>query len=171
MDQLPELLESLRPALLRAAQQINPSDAEDAVQEAMEIALRKFPQFKGNTRNELLGWLRTSVRNVCYMRFRKRRETTGVNSSSIIRVVDGEESPSEVIRGEEERTKLIEMLARLTDAEREAVQLKYFENWSLKKISAQMNRSDSAIGGLLKRGLEKLRGNTSPSQWSRLLGS
>lgn len=169
VDTLPQILQSLRPDLVRTAQQIDSSDAEDAVQQALEIALQKFNQFQGQTDAELRGWLRTIVRNACLMRLRKRRETTGV--SSIDQLMTTEETPSAAVRLDEERLQLIDLLAELGDSEREAVLLRYFENWSIKMIAAQMGRTEMAVAGLLKRGLSKLRASTSPSQWSRLLGA
>lgn len=165
---LPQILEALRPDLLRTAQQIDQADAEDAVQEALEVALRKFSQFRGQTDAELRGWLRMIVRNVCLMRLRKRQPVTGL--SAVAENAATEETPSAAARCGEERAQLVNMLADLLEPEREAVLLRYFENWSLKQIAAQMNRTDMAVAGLLKRGLTKLRSSTSPSEWSRLLG-
>lgn len=169
LDALPQILESLRPDILRTALQIDPSDAEDAVQQALETALLKFNQFQGQTDAELRGWLRTIVRNACLMRLRRRRETSGISSFGPL--VTPEETPSAAVRRDEERAQLIDLLTQLGESEREAVLLRYFENWSIKLIAAQMQRTEMAVAGLLKRGLAKLRASTSPSQWSRLLGA
>jgi RNA polymerase sigma-70 factor (ECF subfamily) len=48
-------------------------------------------------------------------------------------------------------------LARLPDAQRQALELRYFQGWSLAQIAQHLNRSQAAAAGLLKRGLQQLR--------------
>ena len=48
-------------------------------------------------------------------------------------------------------------LARLPDAQREAVTLQYWHGRSLNEIAAHMGRTPAAVAGLLKRGLKQLR--------------
>jgi len=53
--------------------------------------------------------------------------------------------------------RLADALAKLLEAERTAVELKYLHGCSVEFISQHMGRSRDAVGGLLKRGLHKLR--------------
>ena len=66
-------------------------------------------------------------------------------------------SPSRYVARQEEALHLSEALTRLPDAQREALVLRYWDGWSLKEISRQMDRSLTAVAGLLKRGLKQLR--------------
>ena len=53
--------------------------------------------------------------------------------------------------------RLAEALEALPEAQREAVELHYWQGWSLAEIAAHLDRSTAAIAGLLQRGLKKLR--------------
>jgi RNA polymerase sigma-70 factor (ECF subfamily) len=66
-------------------------------------------------------------------------------------------SPSQRVQRQERATKLMQALAQLPEAQREAVVLRHCENWSLADISQQLNRTPAAVAGLLKRGLKQLR--------------
>jgi RNA polymerase sigma factor (sigma-70 family) len=52
---------------------------------------------------------------------------------------------------------MMQALARLPEAQREALVLRHCENWSLADISRHLNRTPAAVAGLLKRGLKQLR--------------
>ena len=54
--------------------------------------------------------------------------------------------------------KLSGSLESLEEGQREAIILHYLQGWKLAEIAAHLDRSVSAIGGLLHRGLQKLRG-------------
>ena len=45
----------------------------------------------------------------------------------------------------------------LPESQQEALRLRYLEGMSLAEISEAMGRSDTAVAGLLKRGLRQLR--------------
>ena len=66
-------------------------------------------------------------------------------------------SPSHKAVHNEQMLQLCDALELLPEAQREAVQLHYLENMKLAGIAARMERSTTAIAGLLKRGLQKLR--------------
>jgi RNA polymerase sigma-70 factor (ECF subfamily) len=52
---------------------------------------------------------------------------------------------------------LAEALARLPEAQREALTRHYLQGWSLEVIGRQIGRSPAAVAGLIKRGLKQLR--------------
>jgi RNA polymerase sigma-70 factor (ECF subfamily) len=53
--------------------------------------------------------------------------------------------------------RLADALGKLLEAEREAVELKYLHGCSVEFIGHYLGRTEDAVGGLLKRGLQKLR--------------
>ena len=48
-------------------------------------------------------------------------------------------------------------IEKLPSDQREAVRLRHLEGWSLKNLAGHFHRSESAVAGLLKRGLRGLR--------------
>lgn len=66
-------------------------------------------------------------------------------------------SPSQRAQRREELLELAEVLSRLPDAQRLAVELHYLQGWALAAIAEHMECSKSAVAGLLHRGLARLR--------------
>ena len=66
-------------------------------------------------------------------------------------------SPSEQAEANERVLALAHALLELPDAQREAIVLRHYENWSLDAIGQHLARSPAAVAGLLHRGLKALR--------------
>jgi RNA polymerase sigma-70 factor (ECF subfamily) len=66
-------------------------------------------------------------------------------------------SPSARAAREEELLALAQALARLPDDQRLAVEMKHLEGATVAEIAAVLRRSETAVGGLLRRGLARLR--------------
>jgi len=66
-------------------------------------------------------------------------------------------SPSLRAVRQEELTRLAEALAALPEDQRLAVELKHLHGMAVAEIAAVMERGETAVGGLLRRGLKKLR--------------
>ena len=67
-------------------------------------------------------------------------------------------SPSERAERNEDLLRLADALAELPDAQREVVVLKHLQGKTLAEIATATERSIPAVVGLLRRGLECLRG-------------
>jgi RNA polymerase sigma-70 factor (ECF subfamily) len=169
-----QLFDELRPALVRLAERICRGDgAEDAVQSALLNAAEHLHDFRGSTDAELWGWLRTIVRNQCLLEHRNDRRKSALPAATGIdlagAVADSAGTPSQAARRSEEQVRLICLLGELTPEQLEAISYRYFEGWSISQISQQMGKSQQAVMGLLHRGLDRLRDQTSPSEWSQTL--
>jgi RNA polymerase sigma-70 factor (ECF subfamily) len=58
--------------------------------------------------------------------------------------------------------RLAEAIDRLPDDQRQALTLHHLHGWTLDAIGAHMGRSQTAVAGLIKRGLRQLRENLAP---------
>jgi len=180
IDAFGRLLEQYRGYLLmlshrylsqRLRRRIDPSDL---VQLTFLEASNDLSSFRGKTPAEFSGWLRGILRNNVATAV-TRHVTT--QKRSLAREVDGNPSarddsgggawiqqlpgsttsPSGVaIRGEATFA-LLSALHQLPETQAEAIRLRYMESLPLAEIVERMGKSDTAVAGLLKRGLQKLR--------------
>ncbi|TWU58776.1 RNA polymerase sigma factor [Rubripirellula tenax] len=149
-------------------------DPADIVQLTFLEAKRDLPSFRGETPAEFAGWLRGMLKNnvatavTRHITTKKRSVRREVNMAPASANQDSgaawlgqlpgsTTSPSGVaIRGEAVLA-LVEALHQLPETQAEAIRLRYMEGLPLSDIVERMGKSDTAVAGLLKRGLQKLR--------------
>jgi RNA polymerase sigma-70 factor (ECF subfamily) len=66
-------------------------------------------------------------------------------------------SPSQRMMKSEAAAVLAACIEQLPETQRTAIRMRYLEGMSLKEISERMKKSEMAVAGLLKRGLQGLR--------------
>jgi len=146
-------------------------DPSDIVQQSLLEAHQDLAALKGKTEGELVAWLRTiltrnllnTARDFTAQRRDVRRERSlaqQVEDSSVRLdkfLASDQTSPSQRVSRGEEAERLAIALAALPEDQRAAVILKHFHDWSVAQIAEHLDRSTLAVGGLLKRGLKKLR--------------
>lgn len=138
-------------------------DASDIVQQTCLSAHRNFDRFDGTNEGDFLAWLRQiheqNLRN-------QLRDHIAVEKRAVGRESSNEKlagtpalcsSPSRRVMQGEEAVKLARGLDLLPADQREAVRLRHLEGWPIAEISRHMDRSQPAVGGLLKRGMQRLR--------------
>jgi RNA polymerase sigma-70 factor (ECF subfamily) len=125
--------------------------------------LRELPE------EEVLAYLRRVLRNNLLDAVRKfaggpeRDEAAlcrGLQESSLrleAWLAAAHSTPSERAARHEELGRLAEALAGLPATQRQAVELKYLHGASVADVSRMMGLSESAVGGLLRRGMSALR--------------
>lgn len=146
-DQLPRVYNYFRYRLGNSAV------AEDLTSLTFEKAWSARQRY----RRDLAGfgtWLMTIARNVATDHWRKRREHAPLDAAE--HVAAGEE-PHEPLERREAFGRLATLLAALPERERELVSLKYGADLTNRAIAQQLGLSESNVGTILHRTVQKLR--------------
>lgn len=170
------LLESFRPSLTRKAEALlagripTRADAGDVVQQTFLEAHAAFGQFVGSSEPEFAAWLDVILQNNVsgLLRDHTQSQKRAVGRE---RSLDSQPdaraaplppaqltSPSQRAMRAEDVDRLVRALAGLPDDQREAVRLRHLEGWGLAAIAERFNRTPAATAGLIKRGMQALRG-------------
>lgn len=175
-----ELLNRFRPYLNVIAQRMlddriqGRMDFSDVVQATFLEASRDFHSFRGDTVESFLAWLRNILKNnistahqehLATQKRTARREVSiaspaGDNGSEVqlANMLPAETStPSQRLMRDEAAVVLANCMEQIPDTQRDAIRMRYLEGMSLKEISQKMDKSEMAVAGLLKRGLQGLR--------------
>jgi RNA polymerase sigma-70 factor (ECF subfamily) len=161
---------------LLARQQLTPAaavrcDPSGVVQQTLLEAHQAADRLAGLDGGQVLGWLRTALaRNLLDELRRARAERRDVGRDQPLDAALDESSarteawlaaeqssPSEQADRHERFLRLASAVASLPDGEREAVELHYLLGRPVAEVAETMGRTPSAVGGLLKRGLRRLR--------------
>jgi RNA polymerase sigma-70 factor, ECF subfamily len=147
-------------------------DASDLVQESLLEAHRDFPNFRGTTEGELVGWLRQVlatnlanwVRRFLGTRCRDVRLERSIaleldQSSHVLErtLASPQSSPSQGAARREQSVLLAEALEQLPADYREAIILRNLEGLSFPEIARRMDRSVDSVAKLWARALVQLR--------------
>jgi RNA polymerase sigma-70 factor (ECF subfamily) len=146
-------------------------DASDLVQQALFVAHREAGQFRGQTSGELAAWLRcildrqliNAARDASRDRRDVRREVsleqTVAESDARLAacLAAAQSSPSQQAMRNEQFLLLGRAVARLPEAQRQAIEMRFLLDCSLDEIAGEMGRTAAAVASLLHRGLENLQ--------------
>jgi RNA polymerase sigma-70 factor, ECF subfamily len=176
LDKSSELNRYRQYLLLLARVEIDPRlceklDPSDVVQQTLLDAHQKRDQFRGTSEAEKAAWLRQILANnlVDALRAvgRKKRDVSREQSLELkieqssqrigMWLTADESTPSQKLDQHEQAIRLADALAQLPHAQREALVLQNWDNWSLEEIAEHMDKTTAAVAGLLKRGLKRLR--------------
>jgi RNA polymerase sigma-70 factor (ECF subfamily) len=153
-------------------------DASDVVQQTLLEAHQNREQFRGAHEAELVAWLRKILAHnlLDAMRGLRREKRDVAREQSINAAIeqssvrlegwlaDEQSTPSQKLVRQEEAIRLADTMARLPDAQREALILKNWHGWTVAEIAQHMGRTSAAVAGLLKRGLKQLRQQLTESE-------
>jgi RNA polymerase sigma-70 factor, ECF subfamily len=187
-EALGQLLEQYRGYLLMLAHRYlsDRIDPADIVQLTYLEAKRDLPAFRGESPAEFAGWLRGMLKNnvasavTRHVTTQKRSVKREVNTAPatadkdqdslggwIQQLPGSSTSPSGVAIRAEAVIAMFDALHELPETQAEAIRLRYMEGLPLTEIVERMGKSDTAVAGLLKRGLQKLRSimDTNDNPW------
>ena len=170
------LIEQFRPYLLLIANQDLGVEtrakvgASDLVQDAMLSAQRTIDDFRGQTAEELRGWLRRILLNDILQNQRKYRDTEKRQISREVNLdaAPGESrashepacqqlTPSAWVIAEEEAATLRRAMGELSSEYRQVIELRNWQDLSFARIGEQMNRSPEAARKLWSRAVVQLQ--------------
>jgi len=146
-------------------------DPSDVVQESCLEFYRDFHTFRGAEEAELQAWLKRLVQrnvsntirqhvHVAKRSIRSEQSLAGTSDTSRPleqRFPAEQSSPSKRARHVESMQLLENALDSLPRDQGEAIRLRYIQGWSLARLALHFDRSEMAVAGLLKRGLQTLR--------------
>ena len=146
------------------------ADVSDLVQETCALAYDAFEDFRGETEQEFLAWLRqilisrlarlirryqTQARDV-----RLERELgEALDRSSVVasEIVSSRSTPSRRASRREEAVLLANAIADLDEVHREIIVLHHFEDLPFGTIAERLGRTEEAVKKLWVRGLAALK--------------
>lgn len=163
----------------RLRKRLNPSDL---VQETLLAAHRDFAGFRGNSPQELVGWLRQILINVLHGAIAKhvkagkrdiRREVsidqveTSVDRSAtnLAAILPARgESPSSPVLQQERALELADHLAQLRPDYREVIVLRNLQGLTFDEVAARMGRTAGAVRMLWLRAIDQFKASYSPQE-------
>lgn len=171
---LGRLLEQFRPQVVRqAAGSVDSrwqarADQSDLAQLTLATAAHAFAAFRGSTEPEFAAWLKAILQQHVaamtrlHLHTDKRsvvHEVAAQSDASGVTPLSGASglSPSRLAFRGELRGKIEQAIQNLPFDQREAVRLRFLDEWSTEQIARFLEKSDRAVAGLLRRGLSQLR--------------
>jgi len=146
-------------------------DASDVVQQTLVQAYQGLAQFRGQTPQELAGWLRQILAHQMahLVRDYGRLKRDAGRELPLAAVIDqssarleawlaaDQSSPSERAQRNDSLLQLAAALETLPDEQREAVELHYCHGLTLAQVAEQLGRTPPSVAGLVHRGVMKLK--------------
>ena len=141
----------------------NREDAEDAVQDAMLLAFRNIAQF--DRRAQMSTWISAIVINAVRMQMRRQRRVRtlsldycpeeGQQPVSEL-LVDPQPTPERIVERLELRALALKLVRGLPHGQRAALQLRFQNDFSIRKASKKLGITQGTLKAHLARGRAKL---------------
>jgi RNA polymerase sigma-70 factor (ECF subfamily) len=145
-------------------------DESDLIQNTLTAAQGAFPAFRGNSADDFRAWLKGILRHEVNAAIRQHAVSQKRSVQQQVALPDsrvlGEcgtplenppSSPSQHVSRAEEVARMLGAIRSLPADQEEAIRLHYFSGYTLAQLGEHFGRSQSAVAGLLQRGMAKLR--------------
>lgn len=168
---LEELLTTFRPRVRRIAQGslrqglIPRYDESDLAQLTLLTAATALSAFHGETEGEFTAWLQAILRQHLTAMHRlhvqaerrsiDRERSEGADEPLGPTSLPG--TPSRLLMHEERRQEIDAALELLPWEQREAVRLRFLDEWSTTQIAEFLGKTERAVAGLIRRGMSQLK--------------
>jgi RNA polymerase sigma-70 factor (ECF subfamily) len=136
----------------------DPTEAEDAAQDAFLIAYRKLGSFRGD--GPLGGWLMRIATREAWRRAQRRPEGSVLDPEIDVSPADPTTTrtdPVEIAEAVERGRELRAAIDGLPTHHRDAVRLRYLDDLSYEEIAAATGRQEATVRTHVHRGLTRLR--------------
>ena len=148
-------------------------DQSDLVQQSLMQAVQAIDQFRGESEEELRGWLRQILaRNIYHLDRDMHRDKRDVRRERSIEdrlaqsslrlegwLASSSPTPSHNVANGERIIRLSQAIEKLPEAQRDAIRLHYLEGLKLSECATRLGKTTGAIAGLLHRGMKSLKGS------------
>ena len=132
-------------------------DTERARDVVQDTFLRLLRQDRAAVEGHLTEWLFTVCRNRALDVCRKEGRMTTTDETGFVGLVANEPDPGAVLERRETTGRVLELLDRLPEKQREVIRLKFANGLSYKEISRITSHSVSYVGVLIHNGMKTLR--------------
>jgi len=128
-------------------------DAKDLTQNACIKLVNNLDKFKCEKAG-FSTWMYRIIKNLLIDFYRKK---TLKFEEIDFNLLEGTESPLKIILNKEAQVKLKELLAGLSNRQKEILEMKYFFNMKNKEISSMLEIKEKTVSSIITRAFEKLK--------------
>jgi RNA polymerase sigma-70 factor (ECF subfamily) len=164
---LGELYDRYTPLLFPVTLRIlgNATDAEDALQHAWLQAWRSASSYD-SSRGTVAGWLLTMARTRALDMRRSRVSRLRAEEAPYVPAPASPVSPSHGAEHTSLRLRLAQALESLEPAQRQVLEIAYFEGLSQSEIAARLGAPLGTVKSWTRQGLQKLRAQMPKEEWT-----